>query len=265
MSATLGGLIKDYRLQKNLSQMEVAFALGWNETSRLSRIEQGKVGNPSREFIDRLIKIMKLEEEEKNTLLLAGNYLPTLEEIEQAKKIYESLIDNWPFPATVFDFSWRVMGANMKCAKVYPVPDKFKDLFRNLQVNRLEVLFDDDFVQNKFLRGSDLQNWHDFLTNLLAQYRSLQKNRTKENWYILLIKKMLSNKLFRTLWQRVQFTEEKGIIQNYGRKKVVHPDDRSKRLEFHVFLEPLMRDSRFYIDLQLPADETTFEYFKQKQ
>lgn len=46
MSATLGGLLKDYRLQKNLSQLEIAFAMGWKEPSRLSRIEQGKIGNP---------------------------------------------------------------------------------------------------------------------------------------------------------------------------------------------------------------------------
>jgi len=35
MSATLGGLIKDYRLQKNISQIEIAFVLGWREPSRL--------------------------------------------------------------------------------------------------------------------------------------------------------------------------------------------------------------------------------------
>ncbi len=66
MSATLGGLIKDYRLQKNLSQMEVVFSLGWKEPSRLSRIEQGRVGNPERKMMDRIIVALKLSEEEKN-------------------------------------------------------------------------------------------------------------------------------------------------------------------------------------------------------
>ena len=77
MSATLGGYIKDLRLQKNISQLEIAFALGWKEPSRLSRIEQGKVGNPPRELIDKLIDAMTLSEEEKNQLLVIGNYLPT--------------------------------------------------------------------------------------------------------------------------------------------------------------------------------------------
>ena len=66
MSASLGGLLKDYRLQKNLSQLEIAFSLGWKDTSRLSRIEQGRIDKPQRKLIDKICQIMELKREEKN-------------------------------------------------------------------------------------------------------------------------------------------------------------------------------------------------------
>src|SRR3990167_7521054 len=105
MSATLGGYIKDYRLQKNISQLEIAFALGWKEPSRLSRIEQGRVGNPERKMMDRIIAALKLSEEEKNDLLFAGNYLPTNEEIREIRKKIDSTIEKWLYPVIVYDFS----------------------------------------------------------------------------------------------------------------------------------------------------------------
>ena len=66
INSTLGGLIKDYRLQKGISQLDIAFSLGWKETSRLSRIEQGRTEKPDRELLDKIIRALNLEEEEKN-------------------------------------------------------------------------------------------------------------------------------------------------------------------------------------------------------
>ncbi len=262
MSATLGGLIKDYRLQKNISQMEVAFSLGWNETSRLSRIEQGRVKNPSREMIDLLCQAIKLDEEEKNRLLLAGNYLPTNNEVQEARKVWGIIIHKWQYPAIIYDFSWRVIDMNKKALDVYIIPEKFVQRAKSEYLNRLEIIFDPDFMQNKYLKGTDLEIWHSFLTKLLFQFQYLQKSRTKEDWFINLIKRMMNNDLFKTIWQRVQFSQDDSIIQNYGRKKLVHPKDHTKRLDLHIFLEPLMKDPRFYMDLQLPANKETFEYFQ---
>lgn len=59
ITATLGGLIKDYRIKKRLSQIDVSVRLGWKESSRISRIEQ-----------------------EKGYFLLVGGYLPTDNEVQ---------------------------------------------------------------------------------------------------------------------------------------------------------------------------------------
>jgi len=39
ITATLGGLIKDFRIKKRLSQFDVSLRIGWKDTSRLSKIE----------------------------------------------------------------------------------------------------------------------------------------------------------------------------------------------------------------------------------
>src|SRR3990172_10417662 len=99
INSTLGGLIKDYRLQKGISQLDIAFALGWKESSRLSRIEQGKTERPTREILDKIIKALDLEEEEKNFLLLTAGYLPTEEEIQNVKKETAAILNEWQYPA----------------------------------------------------------------------------------------------------------------------------------------------------------------------
>jgi len=141
MSATLGGLIKDLRLQKNISQLEIAFALGWKEPSRLSRIEQGRVGNPPRELIDRLSEAMKLTNEERNSLLLAGSYLPTNEDFNETVDKLSPIIDTWPYPAALKDFAWRSLYLNSKLCSVYEIPIKQKRFFEENMLSAIEVVF----------------------------------------------------------------------------------------------------------------------------
>src|SRR3990167_9002260 len=124
MSASLGGLLKDYRLQKNLSQLEIAFSLGWKDTSRLSRIEQGRIDKPQRKRMDKICQIMELKDEEKNHILLSGGYLPTMEEIENVRKDLHNLLYNWPYPATVRDFSWRIIDSNPHIFNYYNIPKR---------------------------------------------------------------------------------------------------------------------------------------------
>src|SRR3989344_6947150 len=200
MSATLGGLIKDLRLQKNISQLEIAFALGWKEPSRLSRIEQGKVGNPSREFIVKLTNAMHLTEEERNQLLVVGNYLPTKEEIELARKKIIPIIDSWQFPATCYDYTWRIIYTNQKLYKLLDIsPRQQKEMEYRLP-SIIEAIFDPNFILNRTKHPKELQERKKYLLRVLLHYLYEQRVRTGERWYQDLIKRMMNNSLFRELW-----------------------------------------------------------------
>ena len=260
MSATLGGLIKDYRLQKNISQLEVVFALGWKEPSRLSRIEQGRVGNPSREFIDKLITVLKLSEEEKNELLYTGNYLPTEEEISKIREKVDPLIRKWPYPIIVYDFSWRVVHINKISSYIYQFDQIMGEKISESLPNILEVIF---HPNNHYLKGMKLTQLHNFLMTIILQFKSIQRTRTKGTWYINLIRKMMNDDLFRRLWKESdKVQEEEKPIDIYERLSVIHNGNAIEPLNFHFFSLPLLKDRRFYIEYYIPADMETMRYFK---
>lgn len=261
MSATLGGLLKDYRLQKNLSQMEIAFSLGWRDASRLSRFEQGRVENPSRELLDRIIELMGLKEEEKNHLLYTGNYLPTKEEIEEVRKKTDPIIQKWPYPAIVLDFSWRIIRQNKTSLILHKIDSKAKKKIEEELLSVIEILFDPNFAHNKYLKEEEFKKWHGWLLEVIIHYKYAQKNRTKEKWYVELIKKMMKNELFRKLWKEAQLTELDQIVTNYGCKFLISPEDKNKRLNFNFFIVPFLKDPRFNIEFFAPSDIETFKYF----
>lgn len=262
MSATLGGLMKDYRLQKNISQMEIAFAMGWTEPSRLSRIEQGTTKKPSREIVDRLIQILKLDRFEKGQLLLAGGYLPTRQEIEEISLETQSLLDNWSYPAYLFDFSWRLINWNKHAARVYAIDSKMAKFIKQNLPWATGLLFDQNFFQNKYLKDKkEIETWHNLLLEKLVKFKYLNRTRAGEKWYQELIGKMMKNKLFAELWQKVHLLPEKTGIIDYERKTLIDPQNTNKRFSFHLFRSQLLQDMRFEIIYHIPADSETLNFF----
>ncbi len=266
MSASLGGLLKDYRLQKNLSQLEIAFALGWKDTSRLSRIEQGRIDKPQRNLVDRICNIMELKMEEKNHVLLAGGYRPTMEEILEVRKDLHSMLHGWPYPASVRDFSWRIVDSNQEIFNYYNVPHKARMFINNELPNIFEVTFSPDFLLNKhFLDGKEGEYRKTFLTNMIHDFRYHQRNRTKEKWYIHLMKELMENELFRELWQcsNEKLVTNSNKVTNFAQKRGFNKNSPDKHLNMYMFIIPYLRDPRFEVELYTPSDLTTFKYFSQ--
>lgn len=264
MSASLGGLLKDYRLQKNIPQMEIAFALGWKDTSRLSRIEQGIVEKPPRELIDRICQVMKLTEQEKNNLLFVGNYLPTKQEVDAVRKKLEKYIEQWPYPANIYDFCWRIILFNKKTMKILGIKNEAqRQKVYSVTPTAIEMVFDPAYVQNQHLIGKEVVVWHKNLLRFLTHFKNLQKTITKDPWYIATIKRMMNNSLFRRLWMQVERGETEFVTTRYGEKIFIHPDDTKKRLNFTIFVVPLLNDPRFELEFFNPVDEETTEFFKQ--
>src|SRR3990172_4591394 len=240
MSATLGGYIKDLRLQKNISQLEIAFALGWKEPSRLSRIEQGKVGNPPRELIDKLIDAMHLTEEEKNQLLAVGNYLPTKEEIDGARKKIRQVVDNWPYPATCIDYTWRIIYTNREMFQIHETTKRQQEYIGKTLPRVIELAFDTNLPINKPQTPEVDEKRKIFLLRTLKHFQHALKDKTHEKWYRDLIRRMMANKLFRDLWIESQTTVFENDIMNFSSQTFVKEESKSiKYLNFYFFLVPV--------------------------
>lgn len=261
-NSTLGGLIKDYRLQKGISQLDISFALGWKEPSRLSRIEQGRMEKPSREMLDKIIEALGLSEEEQNMLLLTGGYLPTEPEILKIKETMAKTLEEWKYPAGIIDFSWRLIDGNNQIAELFNIPSHInKEIYKsNLRV--LDLLFSELSKTNHMDRSLDGE-FMSFLRNIITEFKYEHRHRTKEKWYIDHIKKLMDNELFRQLWMETGMKrDENTILGKYSLKHFVNPKDTSKLLNFYIFIVPVLRDPRFEVELHVPMDIETFNYYQ---
>lgn len=261
MSATLGGLIKDYRLQKNISQLEIAFALGWKEPSRLSRIEQGRVGNPKRTLLNRLMIAMRLSREEKNRLMLVGNYIAEPEEVVSVKKEALPVLTSWNYPALMYDYVGRIIARNPAADTVYQPEQVVGKKALKDYAHMLEMFFHPEFAQNKLLSGKELEDWQEALKKIIVQFRTDHASHTKERWYLDLVSKMMKNKMFRSLWNATQGTPVTDIVSHVASRTLALPDKPSKMLSFALFYAPLREDPRFIIEFHTPENEETMSAF----
>lgn len=263
-NSTLGGLIKDYRMQKGISQLDIAFSLGWKETSRLSRIEQGKTEKPPRELIDKIIHAIGLEEEEKNTLLLTGGYLPTEEEIKRIREETRQILENWPYPATLSDFSWRAIAHNKHHSNIYGISADEVKMLERFTPRVLDIFF--NFVPRKLSLEADSKNklyWGEFLKMLIINFKYEQRHRTKEKWYIVHIKELMKNDLFREIWVETDIRDKlEGVIGKFiPTTSVFLGQDKDNLLNFYLFSTPVLKDPRFEIQFLVPKDAETFSIF----
>src|SRR4029077_14723255 len=109
-----------------------------------------------------------LEEEEKNALLLTGGYLPTEEEIEKIRSETNEILEKWPYPAAVIDFSWRAINQNKHHAKVMNISLEEEIIIYKQRLRILELLFNEKDYRNKSLNNEEMENKRLFLKAVLS-------------------------------------------------------------------------------------------------
>lgn len=260
MSATLGGYLKDLRLQKNIPQLDVAFSLGWKEPSRLSRIEQGKTAKPKRELLDQIANALKLTEEERNEMYVIGNYLPTDEDIEKVIKKVAPIVDSWEFPSSCADYTWRVVYTNQKMFDLFNIPKHEQEKINKLRPNIIDILVNPVTVpEDMDLNSPEAQS----LKEILAYFNYHQKKRKHEKWYQDLLRKHMENPVFGKLWSEVQQESYDLGVTNYVNKRFsIQNNDKLEYFNAHCFVCPVYKDPRFDIEFYLPNGDKSWKYFK---
>ena len=259
MSATLGGLIKDYRLQRKIPQLDIAYKVGWKDATILSRIEQGVTKNPSREVVDKICNAMGLEESDKNVLLNAGGYLPTDEEIKVIRERIQLLINNSKYPINVSDFAWRLIDENTPARMIhYENLENEKALFHK-NLSTLEFNFDDRYSPSKLFKVSDQK---DFLLSITRQFLFDNRNRTTHKWYIELMRRLMQIPEFKDLYKEAINRSSDDLILDFATQKVFHRDYPNQTLLFHMFNVPLYWDRRISLEYLIPANIETFNFYE---
>jgi transcriptional regulator with XRE-family HTH domain len=118
MTKGIGPLLRDWREQRRVSQLELALRAG-SSSRHISFIETGR-SRPSEEMVLRLAEHLDVPVRERNSLLLAAGYAPHYPEtplddpaMDALREGMERLIQGYePYPALVVDATYNVLAAN---------------------------------------------------------------------------------------------------------------------------------------------------------
>ena len=117
-TATFGELVRDWRLRRRTSQMDLALEAEISPR-HLSFLETGRA-SPSREMVLRLAETLDVPLRDRNALLNAAGFAPIFRErslddpeLEPARAAVDLLLaGHEPYPALAIDRHWTLVAAN---------------------------------------------------------------------------------------------------------------------------------------------------------
>lgn len=252
--AKFGELIRSYRMQCNISQQELALHLGHQDADIVKQIESGKMTHPPRRMVDDIIQQLHIHKTASNELLLVGNYQPTQQEVEKIRQEVMSTLDAWPHSAVLYDFTWRIITINKPHATLLGMGPKDVRQMEEAKPFALDIVFDPEFVNNKYLEGKDLDMWHANLLRFVMHFRMHHRNVVHERWYRELIERLMKRELFRKVWQQANEASNIPMMTRHG-VKTFYDKRHDRRILFNIFVVPIAHDPRFEIEFYSPAGE----------
>jgi transcriptional regulator with XRE-family HTH domain len=117
-TATVGPLLRDWRLRRRLSQLDLALEAEVS-TRHLSFVETGR-SRPSADMVLHLADRLEVPLRERNQLLLAAGHAPVFEqheldepEMAPVRDALQLILDGHdPYPAVVVDRAWEMVAGN---------------------------------------------------------------------------------------------------------------------------------------------------------
>ena len=166
MGASVGELLRDWRLRRRLSQLDLS-NLATVSARHLSFVETGRA-KPSRELVLHLADRLDVPLRERNLLLHAAGYAPVFpergletDELRPVREAIDRVLAAHPFPAVVVDRRHQLLSANAAAAELFAsrvAPWLLED-----GANALRATFHPDGL------AGDIVNLGEFSAHLLAQ------------------------------------------------------------------------------------------------
>jgi transcriptional regulator with XRE-family HTH domain len=122
VEAPLGGLLKDWRQRRRMSQLDLALEAGVS-ARHLSFLETGR-SKPSRDMVIHLSEQLDVPLRDRNQLLLAAGFAPAYSEqpldapdMAPVREALDRILKGHePYPAVVVDRWWELVAANANIA-----------------------------------------------------------------------------------------------------------------------------------------------------
>jgi len=166
MSATVGELLRDWRVRRRMSQMDLS-NVATVSTRHLSFVETGR-SKPSRELVLHLAEHLEVPLRERNLLLHAAGYAPVYphrelddEAMAPVRDAIDTVLAGHPYPAVVVDRHHDLVSANASARELFV--SRVSPSLLEGRPNALTVTFHPDGM------APDIVNLEEFSAHLLAQ------------------------------------------------------------------------------------------------
>lgn len=264
LTSTLGGLIKDYRIKKRLSQLDVSLKIGWKDTTRLSKIEQGRVARPTRKTLDKIISALDLDESERGQILLSSGIIPDISEARSVLSKLKARIDEFNCPLILVDFAWNIIFVNGLGRELFHISDEQYLYIEKNYPNWLEIVFIEKFFTNVEIRGGfsekKLLPFHEFE---IAHFKFEHSSNSNERWYRNLLTRVSKESVFREKWNTVQKFSKDHLLYEYEVDEFIGVwKGKKQKLKFHIFSVHPTFDFRFYLMIHSPANSRAYAFCK---
>jgi len=251
-----GAKLRELREEHGRTQLwvEAEAELG---TGYLQRLESGKVAQPERITVDRVLAALGARFNERREVLELFGYVvaappPSADEIGWARAVSARELREFPFPAYVLDCAHRLVAWNGSFPRLLGVPreDRLLGMLEGQSV--LAAWFDPDSPLAALVAEPAT-----FLPALIRALRYEMQHYRAESWYADMLAKLRQElPSFRHYWAVVEREPSRaGAARALVplRLRVPH----AGMLTFRLSAEPFTRDARFRLVYYFPADLRT--------
>lgn len=225
-------------------------------TGYLQRVESGRVVQPGRATLERILDALGARYSERRDVLALFGYtvttpLPDEADVAWAREVCRRELHDVAFPAYALDCATRLIAWNRQFPRLLGVaPDD--SLLRRLAGEPLLVgWFDPASPLARLVAEPDA-----FLPALIRALRYEMRGFHAEDWYPAWMARFQAQPLFRHYWALVdQEPEPASAARSLVPVRLVVP--RAGLLQFRLATEPFTRDARFRLVYYFPADADT--------
>jgi transcriptional regulator with XRE-family HTH domain len=252
-----GAKLRALREQTGMTQLQIELdaELG---TGYLQRLESGRVRQPVRATLERILDALGARFSERREVLEVFGYmvrvsLPDVEERAWAASVARPELERFPFPAYLLDCGHRLIIWN----QMFP---------------RLLGQNGDQLIDERLTNGSFLATWFDpasplsgmivdadrTLPALLRAFRHEMRQFQYENWYQGLLEGLMALESFRHYWKLVE-QQEAPAAATRALVPIRLSVPGEGEMQFRLSAETFTRDTRFRIIYYFPTDVGTIE------
>ncbi len=257
MSGTPGGnKLRHLRERSGKTQLAVELdaELG---SGYLQRVEAGKVANPERKTLERILSALQAGYSERREILelfgyTVDNPLPGEAEISWALSVCRAELSSAPFPAYLLDCGHRLLAYNRYYPYLFGFQGDNPAIAALLRRSMLEIIYDE---ASPFYRL--LQDPGSFLLAGIHALKYEMSAYSGEKWYQEMLAGLQANyPLFRHYWEQATRQPDYAVAARLLTLIGLNAPG-SGLLNFRLSAEPFIRDRRFRIIYYLPGDPKT--------